>query len=65
MEGRQWQIFNDLNFEQVIKMLIEVSGSQFWEKSSEGDQIREREVWADLKSALPPETSNKSDRISD
>ena len=25
-------------------MLMEVSGSQFWEKSSEGNQIRERKV---------------------
>ena len=44
MEGRQGKIFHDLNLEQLIKMLMEVSGSQFWEKSSEGNQIRERKV---------------------
>lgn len=44
MEGRRGKMFYDLNLEQLIKMLMEVSGSQFWDKSSEGNQIRGREV---------------------
>ena len=40
MEDSDKYDYIDLNIEQLIKMLREVSGSQFWEKSSEGYRIR-------------------------
>ena len=40
MEDSDKYNYINLNIEQLIKMLTEVSGSKFWEKSSEGYQIR-------------------------